>query len=360
MEIKSKLKEFFNLENQKLLFNEAISPRSCDGGNRFEILALIGDKLLDLALIFYFAKDGLIPKGELRERIKSVHNKWTLRAIAEILQIRELMKPTDKNHIISQDELKESVEALIGANFEANQYTNYQEIVKNLIDIVNERDLFDYDPIGQLNRLFPEEKTKDIIETEEIEFNVFRSTIKKDYKNVNYEIVSEDWPSKEEAERDVAFIFLKRIGIDIKDNFLKSSIKKKEEPVLFASQSYDIQEIVFKKSDYLDTIKIKSSPGPGETIIEYAKRKIDKNPLFVLFALSSWRKEIEITHWIAESPEIELKFISMNLKLRDQPFFEFGVGESNTQANKMVANRLIETSKLLDWLSENEINYPNI
>ena len=65
MEIEKQLKKFFNLENQNLLFSDAISPRSCNGGNKFEFLALIGDKLLDLALGFHFTKDGLIPKGEL-------------------------------------------------------------------------------------------------------------------------------------------------------------------------------------------------------------------------------------------------------------------------------------------------------
>ncbi|MBY9021529.1 MAG: hypothetical protein KGD67_10740 [Candidatus Lokiarchaeota archaeon] len=359
MEISSDLKEFFNLESQIELFTEAISPRSCNGGEKFEVLALIGDKLLDLALIFHFTKEGLIAKGELRDKIKSVHNRWTLRALAEIFKIRELMKPADKNHVISQDELKECIEALIGANFEAYQYKNYREIVKKLLDIVNQRDLYDYDPIGQLNRLFPEENTKEIIQTTEKEPLIFRSTINKKYKNEIYEIISQDYPSKEEAERDAAIQFLRRIGIDIMDNFLKLSIKKNDESMLIASESYNIQEIVFKKSDYLDTIKVKPSPGPNETIFKYAERKIKKNPLYILVALSAWLEEIEISHWISEPSEIRLKFILMNLKLGNQSFFEFGSADSKVQANKMVANRLIETSQLLVWLKKYHINEPN-
>ncbi len=205
-----------------------------------------------------------------------------------------------------------------------NVCRNYNLFYPDNPQQISSKFLYDYDPIGQLNRLFPEEKTKDIIETVDIEFNVYRSTIKKSYKNVMYEAVSQDWPSIEEAEREVVLRFLNKIGINIKDNFLKSSIKKKDEPILVASESYDIQEILFKKSDYLDNIKVKSSPEPGGTIIEYAERKIEKNPLFVLFAVSSWRKEIEISHWIAEPPGIKSRFILMNLKLKNQTFFEFG------------------------------------
>ena len=105
---------------------------------------------------------------------------------------------------------------------------------------------------------------------------------------------------------------------------------------------------------------MKSSPEHGEMIIDYVERKYENNPLFVLFAVSSWIKEIELSHWISELPEINLKFILMNLKLEDQSFFEFGVGVSNNQANKIVAKRLIEKSSLLEWLKEKKIYSPNL
>ena len=44
IKIKSKLKEFFNLEENEEYFRHAITPKSCGGGDEFKLLALLGDR----------------------------------------------------------------------------------------------------------------------------------------------------------------------------------------------------------------------------------------------------------------------------------------------------------------------------
>ena len=42
------LQNYFQLENHDLHFKHAITPKSCGGGEEFKLLALLGDRLLNL------------------------------------------------------------------------------------------------------------------------------------------------------------------------------------------------------------------------------------------------------------------------------------------------------------------------
>jgi len=118
MEIKSKLKEFFNLEENEEDYKDAITPKSCGGGDEFKLLALLGDRVLNLELYEILTNEGITDSGNLTQRLNNyIHNEDILYLLGKILKIDKIMIPTDINHQISKGELKESVEALIGANF---------------------------------------------------------------------------------------------------------------------------------------------------------------------------------------------------------------------------------------------------
>lgn len=55
----SKLKQFFTLENNDDLFNQAVTPKSCGGGEEFKLLALFGDRVLNLELFEIISSEGI-------------------------------------------------------------------------------------------------------------------------------------------------------------------------------------------------------------------------------------------------------------------------------------------------------------
>ncbi len=122
-----------------------------------------------------------------------------------------------------------------------------------------------------------------------------------------------------------------------------------------AIDALNINKITFERSDYLDTIEKRKDPPKDETILQYATKKWDKEPLNVIFALSAWLKDVKVSHWIAE---IDIgKLILLNLNFDDKNFFEIGFAESNNQANKQASKKFKEP--LFEWLQKTE-NSKNI
>ena len=48
---KKDLKKFFNLQSKDKIFKDAVTPKSCGGGDGFKYLALLGDFILNLTLL---------------------------------------------------------------------------------------------------------------------------------------------------------------------------------------------------------------------------------------------------------------------------------------------------------------------
>ena len=153
---KHNLKDVFFFEENEDLYKNAITPKSCGGGDKFKYLALLGDFVLNLTLFDYFSKKGIKNSGELTKRIQSIHNEWTFCQLGEFLEITDEMNPTDPNHEITDNELKESVEALIGANNKIHQSSGSELIVEKLIEIIEKYDFYDSNPIGKLLEFFQE------------------------------------------------------------------------------------------------------------------------------------------------------------------------------------------------------------
>ena len=159
------LKQFFNLENNEEYFKQATTPKSCGGGDEFKLLALFGDRILNLELLDILTNVGITNSGILTKKIQNyVHNEDILYLVGKILKIDDIMIPTDINHQISKGELKESVEALIGANYKAHGFGPHKEVIKKLYEIIKkieekikikkQTQIYYENPIGKLQELF--------------------------------------------------------------------------------------------------------------------------------------------------------------------------------------------------------------
>ena len=87
-----KLQKYFNLENHDLLFKQAITPKSCGGGEEFKLLALLGDRLLNLELFEILTLEGIQDSGTMTKHINNYnHNEDILTIVGRSLKIEDLI-----------------------------------------------------------------------------------------------------------------------------------------------------------------------------------------------------------------------------------------------------------------------------
>lgn len=351
------LRKIFFLESEPELYKEAITPKSCGGGDNLKNLALFGDNVLNITLLKFFSKKGIKNSGKLTVKIKAIHNEWTLLKIGEFLGITDEMNPKDFNHEISDNELKESVEALIGATFKVHGLSKCELTIEKLLKIVEENLLYDSNPIGKLIEYFHKfEKEISFPDpvwiNEPIEPRLYRCIIEESFNGKNYKIKSDDFPRKSYARKDAALKFLSAIGLTKSDG-LEINRQQKEESNT-PEQSLSNEDLIFSKSTigdgYFKAESMNLSTGSGETYAEYAKRKSDKKPFFTLISLSGRLDKVAGSTWHVSLPNGEL--ILLNLKLGENDYFDIGFAESKNKAKKQVASKIIRNSNLYEWLEK--------
>ncbi|MHA1274906.1 MAG: putative dsRNA-binding protein, partial [Promethearchaeota archaeon] len=220
MEINSKLKEFFNLEKNEVEYQHAITPKSCGGGDEFKLLALLGDRVLNLELFKLLTKEGITDSGKLTLRINNyIHNEDILYLVGKILEIDKVMIPTDSNHQISKRELKESVEALIGANFKTHGFGPHKEVIEKLYKIIKkikekirikkQTQIYYENPIGKLQELFdklhiplPHYDVKSVNDIDSLP--PFKCILTANFNGKDYKIESNVKNTKIEARKNAA------------------------------------------------------------------------------------------------------------------------------------------------------------
>jgi len=352
------LKIFFNLEQNELLYSEAITPKSCGGGDNYKYLALLGDFVLNLTLFNYFAEKGNKTSGELTKKIQSIHNEWTLCQLGEFLKITDEMNPIDPNHEISDGELKESVEALIGANNKIHELSGSKLVVEKLIEIIDQNDFYDSNPVGELIEFFQNygrtlSFPDPVRASKANEPPLYRCTIRESIREEDFIIISEALSRKCYARKDAAQKFLFNLGLTDKDGIgIKS---RKKEVTTIPKQSLSSEDIIFSKSTigggYFKQEPMELSTETGENIAEYAMRKVEKKPFFTLISLSGRLDTLSGSTWHASLPNGEL--ILLHLKLDEQDYFDIGFAESKNKAKKEVALKIIKNSNLIQWLKNN-------
>lgn len=355
-------KKFFDLEQNEMVYNEAITPKSCGGGDKFKYLALLGDFILNLTLFNHFSEKGIKNSGELTKKIQSIHNEWTLCQLGEYLNITDEMNPTDLNHEITDNELKESVEALIGANNKIHELSGSEIIVENLIEIVEKNDFYDSNPVGELIEFF-QEKGRTLIFPDPVRISeaneppLYHCTIRERILGNDFIINSKEFSRKCYARKDAAQRFLYELGLTNKAGIRMRSIKKKL--ISVPKQSLSDEEIIFSKSTidggYFKNEEFELSTGTGEKISDYTVRMMKKKPFSTLVLLSARLDTLSGSIWHVSLPNGELIFL--NLKLDDQDYFDIGFAESKNKAKKDVSLKIVRNSKLMQWLEDNYGEY---
>ncbi|KKM00830.1 hypothetical protein LCGC14_1800520 [marine sediment metagenome] len=368
MEINNKLKEFFNLENNEEDFHNAITPKSCGGGDEFKLLALLGDRVLNLELYDILTNEGITDSGSLTLRINNyIHNEDILYLVGKILNTDKIMIPTDTNHQISRGELKESVEALIGANYKAHGFGPHKEIIKKLYEIIKkieekikikkQTQIYYENPIGKLQELFDvmhiplphyDVKSVDPIDT----LPPFKCILTANFGGKDYRIESVLKNTKPETRKDAAtkLLMILEGKIDI-DKILDPPEK------IITIKDDNNEELIPEEINFLKLSsegqpnQIKISTETGETLYQWAVRYAKKRPFAMLILLSYRIDTFTGRSWHASIPNGELIFSYITFD--DKEYYVIGFGTSKTKAKKDAAGKFIKNSKLFDWLEAN-------
>jgi len=224
MRTNNAIKEFFNLEEHDKYYRYAITPKSCGGGEDFKLLALLGDRVLNLELYEILSDEGIADSGTMTQRLNNyIHNEDILYTVGKTLEIDTLMRPMDFNHRITKNELKESVEALIGANFKAHGYGPHKIIIRRLYEIIKtienavqenrEVQLFYENPKGKVLELFQAYRLElPVFDTQKVggadHLPVFKCTLTGAFFENQFTVESDLAPNKKDAEKDAAVKFL--------------------------------------------------------------------------------------------------------------------------------------------------------
>jgi ribonuclease-3 len=216
-EPKKSLVTIFELTKHTEIFHQALYPKALGGGNSFKILAIYGDNILNITLLDLITKDDSTDTGILTESLHSFHNSTTLTQLAEYLKIDEIMQESWNKPIIPNKDLKEAIEALLGATYLTSNIKRCKEVVLKLLSISIDNNFLNPNPIGILNILFQKKgsmlpkyiSTRAGGPDHQAEFVC---TIEGEYEGKKYAIKSSVNSSKKNAEKDAAKRFLEAIG----------------------------------------------------------------------------------------------------------------------------------------------------
>lgn len=353
------LQEFFKLESNSTLFELAMKPPSCGGDETFKHLAYIGDNFINKVLQSYFNEMSIIDSGIITKKTKEFHNNRTLVKIGEYLHVSNYMIPIDSNYQISNTDIKEAIESLLGASIQVNGEEIASSIVVTLYLVAEARHFLDVDYISLLNQTLQKDGYINIPWQDERVGGLdhlpeFKTILDINYQGNDYHAESNIFTKKTDSKRDAAKKILQQIGIISEENEDKFDTNKKEqEKSIKAFQSLDDQEIVFNKQEQDSFFEhpMQVSTNTGEKLIDWAMRKAKKDPFSMLILLSGRVENVKASYWYATTPQGELTLLNLNLD--NFSFFEIGLGPSKSKSKKNAAEKMVINSKIYDWLDKN-------
>ena len=217
--------EFFNLKNHDKLLELALKPRSCGGGAKFEQLALIGDKILDIHLIELLISRGFETTGAITQEADEFHNKNALYQICIKLQLDQLLIAAEGESVGTKDKA-ETIEALLGANYQVQGIENSESIVAKLYTIFEQLiadGVLESSEIenhkGTLFEIFQHsgiDPPVEIIEAKRVggedHLPDWQSEFSIEFRGIRYHIEGKISSSKAMAEQDAARLLIEKIN----------------------------------------------------------------------------------------------------------------------------------------------------
>ena len=373
---RAEIQTFFLLENDPQLFETALRPRSCGGGAKFEHLALYGDQVMNIHLYNY-----LISKGwerKITDCKTKIHKEPVIKAFADELGIPDLLTPLDSTYHPEDKDLAETVEALIGATFQAKGLKRCYPIVRSLVKFAHKKqtelrkrsefdesqnykgkllELFD-DPI--LNKSNANLSASDLEPTRiggRDDSPIFQFEGDITFDGTKHEISSHPWPQKKLAEQEAAYLTLLAITGNNPEykmfNPATDNMPASQEKTVHSTISIDNEELIFHKPTPQNE-SMEVDHNTGELLVDWVKRKTQKNVFGMLTLLSARIDTVSGASWTCEFSSGVLALI--NLQLGEQNYFALGFGSSNTKARKAVGEDMLMKVNLTEWL---EKHYPN-
>ena len=350
------LQEFFKLNGRDDLFKLATQPKSFGGTDEYEKLAREGDILLNNALMKIYENEP--DTGVLNRKMSSIHSRRCLVQLSAVMKIDQSIKNHDPTREVSEKDVKETIEALLGVSAQINSFNEILEIVKSLLEIIEKFDLFDSNPKGRLLELY---QANQYTMPEFLHVRVggpdnnpiWRCKIKDIFFGTNKTFVSEEYSNKKDAEQNAAQKFLFELDLVEKPSFYtppdKIAVKSIKETI--PKQSLLFDDIIFTNSESsIFNEKITIPQGTGELIKDWIKRKQAKDPFGLVLLLCSRFKEIRGKDWYASLEIGEL--VLLNMEIDNVHYFAIDLGSSKTQARKNCATKIIIDSKIIEWIEK--------
>lgn len=352
---KKELLAFFKLKNHIDLFEQATKPKSCGGGDEFKRLALHGDNTINRALMDIYSH--IKNTGRQTKLRITFHSTRTLVKIGEKLGLDQIISSYNLKHTATKNEIKEAVEALLGASYQINGYNFCKELVEKMLEMAKEFELLDSNPKGQLLELFQKHQYElPIFKTERVGGTdhkpIWQCKASGVFDKKSYQLISEIYTNTKDAEQDVALKFLHELGIKTKSIFLEPY----EESITLTKeikQALTAEEIIFyKPTNLFDEGEISINIPKKTSIKKWAEKQYEKTPYYFLVQLCAMFDEIRGTAWSAKIETGAL--VLLNLEIEGIYYFEIGFGSTKTQARKDVAQKIVDSSQLFNWLAKHK------
>lgn len=362
---KKNLMKYFRLEKHQDLFDKAIRPKSCGGGDEFKFLALKGDFILKISLLDILSRKYKTQNtGELTQLSSQFHNEQTLVSLSEDLGIGNLMKPLDSNSVIKNNDKKEVIEALLEATNQANNLNICKKIVKKIYKKAEELGTLDFDAISNLQIYcvqngYPKPEYSDPIKIGGGDHNpIFQCTLTI-LLDRELTFTSDKCTSKPAARKNVALKACQKLNLNHGDLSLNLIQKTESEVMLSAKQSLTQECLQFKQLGAFEAV-MNLARNTQQTLIDYVKDKYIQNPFQMLLKVSARLENVSGNIWSAsiknEENTSNFELIILQMNLHGEESFEIDFAESKNKAKKAVAEKFIKNSKFFNWI---EANYPD-
>ena len=353
--------KFFNLDIKHDLFKLAIRPPSCGGGPEFKDLALHGDNFLDKTILTFFNQQGINDSGFITQKKQEFHNQRTLVEIGRYLEIPSYFQPLDNTQIITENDIKETVESLIEVSRILNGDDFAAKKIISLYGIASKLNFLDENWIGKLNEYYQGKTGKNApaIEPEryggEDHLPYFKAEYTLEIKGKIYSVSSGLYKKKMNCKREIAWKMLNEIhgiaGIPSQSTGVNNiTIPKNIKKIIKTSLTET--EIVFTRPNTKNhsNSQIYLSEETGEKLSDWAMRKASKNPFGMLLLLSARLSDVSGASWSASLDEGELTLL--NLSLGGKLYFEIGFGKSKSKSKKIAGLQMIERTKIFEWIEK--------
>ena len=375
---RAEIQKFFLLENDSQLFETALCPRSCGGDAKFEQLALYGDRVIDIHLFDYLIEiEDVQTKGNITQRRGTIHHRYVIKPFADYLGISDILTPVGSTHYPNDNDLKETVEALIGAAFKINGLDGCLPIIQSFLEFAKKRQAtlqekgeFDksHDYISELlnsSKDLRYNKSGVHLEISDIEpTRIGGADHLPDYQfkgdiifdGIKYEISSHSWSDTDLAKQETAYLALRAINGDNAEYLIFDPTKDNmpsQEKTVHSTTSIDNEELIFRKPASQNS-SMEVNHNTGELLVDWVTRKAKKN-VFGMFMLLSGRLDtVSGASWVCELSSGVLALI--NLQLGENEYFALGFGPSKSKARIAAGEDMLMKVNLVEWIDK---HYPN-